>query len=106
MIVVTPNSKNYGGVERTIQLLRERASGPVSVHELPNTLFPWRLSDIKRIGKFARSLRDHDTTPIFVRNFYNFLWGSVAAGLVRRRVQVRKQLSRVGRLRTIRTQAR
>lgn len=78
MIVITPNTGSFGGIERTIELLRSRDGGSLCILAVPGKPFIRRWSDFKLVWALSKALRSTPDEPIFVRNFYTLFWVWIA----------------------------
>lgn len=78
MIIITPNSGSFGGIERTIELLSARAEGVLSVYGLPGKPIIRRCSDAKLVWTLSKAIKMAPDEPIFVRNFYTLFWVWIA----------------------------
>lgn len=74
MIVISPNANSYGGIERTIELMREHTDKPVHVVKMPNKPMLRRAEDWRCMRLLRQYLRENPSEPIYVRNFYNLFW--------------------------------
>lgn len=78
MIVITTTTGNFGGIERTIELLRARAVEGLFIYGVPGKLIIRRWSDVKLVLALSNALKLASDEPIFVRNLYTLLWAWVA----------------------------
>ena len=78
MIVIKPNTGSFGGIERTIELLRARAGEDLSIYGVPGKPIIRGWSDVKLVWALSNAIKLARDEPIFVRNFYTLFWVWVA----------------------------